>query len=133
MVRSLTKKARIQIQLVRDPPNMPELMAHAALAIGSAGSTSWELAFMGVPAILLVTADNQQGISESAAAAGAAVNLGWCEEDRLSAAIAKLDELMAQPAVLQKMSDCGRALIDGQGVRRIAEVLLHASRGVEAA
>ena len=35
------------IELVRDPPNLPELMAQSDLAVICAGGTLWELLYMG--------------------------------------------------------------------------------------
>src|ERR1035437_492179 len=46
------------IQLVVDANNMPELMAWADVAIAAGGSTSWELAFMGLPSLVCTLADN---------------------------------------------------------------------------
>lgn len=36
---------------------MPELMAWADLSIAAGGSTNWELAFMGLPSLVITIAD----------------------------------------------------------------------------
>ena len=51
-------------------------MAWADLAISGAGSTCWELACMGLPAVTLVLAENQRAIAEQLNAAGLVLNLG---------------------------------------------------------
>ena len=51
------------MRLVVNAPNMAELMAWADVAISAAGSTAWELACMGLPAALIVVAENQTGIA----------------------------------------------------------------------
>lgn len=43
--------------------NMAELMANSDLAIGAAGSTSWERCCLGLPTIMVVLADNQRQIA----------------------------------------------------------------------
>jgi len=45
--------------------NMAELMAECDLAIGAAGSTSWERCCLGVPSILLCIAENQKMVIDS--------------------------------------------------------------------
>jgi UDP-2,4-diacetamido-2,4,6-trideoxy-beta-L-altropyranose hydrolase len=45
--------------------NMAELMANCDLAIGAAGSTSWERCCLGLPTILLVVAENQREIAQA--------------------------------------------------------------------
>jgi UDP-2,4-diacetamido-2,4,6-trideoxy-beta-L-altropyranose hydrolase len=47
------------LSIRKDVSNMPELMAWADFAIAAGGSTCWELAYMGVPAILHPLAANQ--------------------------------------------------------------------------
>ena len=62
--------------LLKSATNMAELMDWADIAISGAGSTCWELAFIGLPMILIVLADNQIRTSNGLAEAGAAVNSG---------------------------------------------------------
>jgi len=45
--------------------NMAELMANADLAIGAAGSTTWERCCLGLPTIQLIISENQRQISEA--------------------------------------------------------------------
>ena len=56
--------------------NMPELMAWADVAISAGGSTCWEIAFMGLPSLIITLADNQAGIAEGLDKAGAGIDLG---------------------------------------------------------
>ena len=55
--------------------DMAQLMADSDLAIGAAGSTSWELCCLGVPSILVCTASNQCTVISALASAKAAVRL----------------------------------------------------------
>ncbi|OGS47954.1 MAG: UDP-2,4-diacetamido-2,4,6-trideoxy-beta-L-altropyranose hydrolase [Euryarchaeota archaeon RBG_16_68_13] len=108
-----------RLRLERDPPDMSELMAWADLAIGASGTTSWELAYMGVPSLLIATADNQREVAESLDRAGMAKSLGWHEaltESRLTEALREIAE--SRP-MREEMSRRGRELVDGQGVPRV--------------
>lgn len=116
-------RAAFPVRLVTNAPNMPELMAWADLAVSAAGSTVWELAFLGVPTLLLVTADNQQGIARGLEEAGLAVNLGWAqglEPVRLSHA---LMALWHDPEKRADISRRLRQLVDGQGASRVVQAL----------
>jgi UDP-2,4-diacetamido-2,4,6-trideoxy-beta-L-altropyranose hydrolase len=55
--------------------NMAQLMAESDLAIGAAGSTSWERCCLGVPTIQIVLAQNQEAIAHALSRAGAAFML----------------------------------------------------------
>jgi spore coat polysaccharide biosynthesis predicted glycosyltransferase SpsG len=98
-----------------------ELMAWADMAIAAGGSTNWELAFMGLPSIILTLADNQREIAGNLGKMGLTINLGWHEDvtiEMIKDAIAKLRE---SPEQRYQMSKQGRKLIDGYGSIRVLE------------
>lgn len=113
--RTLTFRVRIE----KDPPDLAALMADSDLAIAAAGTTSWELAHLGIPTILVATADNQRRVAESLASADVCLNLGWHEdatEERIAEAVRRLGQ---DAALRREMSRRGRALVDGDGVSRV--------------
>jgi UDP-2,4-diacetamido-2,4,6-trideoxy-beta-L-altropyranose hydrolase len=110
------------IRLVENAANMPELIANADLAVAGAGTTSWEMCFLGLPALLIVLADNQQRIADELSKRGIALNLG-ASDIALSMIAAQLRSIADSPAIRQEMSDRGRALVDGRGAERVVSVL----------
>jgi UDP-2,4-diacetamido-2,4,6-trideoxy-beta-L-altropyranose hydrolase len=48
-----------RIELVVNPPNMPELMMWADMAVAAGGSTVCELDYMGLPSVVFAIAENQ--------------------------------------------------------------------------
>jgi len=62
-LQSAVQDSRFPIRLESNVTNMPERMAWADVAVSAGGSTSWELAFMGVPILNLILAENQQQAS----------------------------------------------------------------------
>jgi len=65
------------VRLPVNAADMPGLMAWADGAVAAAGSTSWELLFMGLPSCVLVLADNQAALGPAAGRVRApAINLG---------------------------------------------------------
>jgi UDP-2,4-diacetamido-2,4,6-trideoxy-beta-L-altropyranose hydrolase len=108
------------VEIVVDPPDLVGLMLDADLAVSSASTSFWELACLGVPALVVVTADNQRAVALAAANAGAALVLG--ESNRLDPRdlTTAITALAADPERRQRMSDAGRKLVDGKGAERVA-------------
>lgn len=111
------------VALIVNATNMPQLMAWADMAIAAAGSTSWELAFMGLPSIALVLAENQTEIAAALQTHGCAVNLGWSHQVQEEQLQSELAWLVRDEMRRQKMSDAGRRWVDGNGVGRVIETL----------
>jgi UDP-2,4-diacetamido-2,4,6-trideoxy-beta-L-altropyranose hydrolase len=110
-------------ELVEDPPDMPELMASADLAISAAGSTCWELCFLGVPIIAISVASNQTSIAKGLARAGAALDGGSHSTLSLEELAAQIESLVEDAALRSSMRSIGMALVDGQGSRRLVRRL----------
>jgi|TARA_B110000259_G_C14031567_1_gene406932 UDP-2,4-diacetamido-2,4,6-trideoxy-beta-L-altropyranose hydrolase len=95
--------------------NMAEIMSKADLAIGAAGSTTWERCCLGLPTIQLVIAENQNFVAQSLVKAGV-IKL-----------LTKLDQLPVlietAPDWMYSISMQCRLITDGQGVERVAESL----------
>ncbi len=113
-----------KVELLQGVEDMPSLMAWADLAVAAGGSTTYELAFMGVPMILMAIAENQLGVVQGLHQAGAAVSLGWYEHIADQAMIQAIDQLSANCALRSRMSLAGRNLVDGRGSTRIVQTCL---------
>lgn len=101
--------------------NMAQLMANSDLAIGAAGSTSWERCCLGLPTLMVVLAANQwtgaRALHESRAVG--LIGEGCNIEMQLPLAVAAL----TQGNRLQFMSTAATAVTDGCGVSRVLRVL----------
>ena len=109
------------VELLKGVEDMSTLMAEADLAICAAGSTTYELAFMGVPMILLAIADNQLGVAQGIHEQGAGIYLGWHEDVSASLLAETVVELAGDPVRRNHMQALGRQLIDGDGCVRILQ------------
>jgi UDP-2,4-diacetamido-2,4,6-trideoxy-beta-L-altropyranose hydrolase len=110
-------------QLERSPVNMAPLMRWADIAISGAGSTCWELAYLGLPAIIIALSRDQQGIARGLAGNEVAVSLGWhanLSEERISEA---LNSLLSDQGRRRAVSERGRKLVDGRGAERVVAFL----------
>lgn len=95
--------------------DMAQLMADSDLAIGAAGTTSWERCCLGVATIMLVLADNQCKVAQGLERTGGAklINLGQSATTQLRKL---LHPLIDDPTQLLDMSDCAASVVDGSGV-----------------
>jgi UDP-2,4-diacetamido-2,4,6-trideoxy-beta-L-altropyranose hydrolase len=110
------------IRLLKDVFSMPELMADADVAISGAGSTCWEMCFLGLPAIVIDVAENQRPIGQELDSRGIAIHLG--SVDITAEKIAdQLKTLLASDSLRAAMSERGRNLVDGRGAERVVSAM----------
>jgi spore coat polysaccharide biosynthesis predicted glycosyltransferase SpsG len=119
LLESRVSEGAARVTLVHRPANLREGMEWCDLAIAAAGSTCWELAFMGVPMIVVAVAENQVRIAESLAAAGAAHSVGWHAEDTGAALRTALEGLRRSPDARDGMARRAQELVDGAGAPRV--------------
>ena len=97
-------------------PYMAKLMAKADLAIGAGGSASWERCCLGLPSLLVALADNQIAIVKELSAISGCTYIDNGDEVNLKK---RLTELIANPALTQKISANAFSIVDGLGVSKV--------------
>lgn len=112
----------LRVEVVVNPPDLSRRMSDADLAIAASGSTAWELAYLGVPAIYLSAADNQAALGEAIAKAGVGVYLGPAMGMTAGDVVEAVRALSSEPDRLARMSEAALALIDGDGAGRVRSV-----------
>ncbi|HMK22226.1 MAG TPA: UDP-2,4-diacetamido-2,4,6-trideoxy-beta-L-altropyranose hydrolase [Terriglobales bacterium] len=122
-IEKLVEQASGPVRVLKDVSNMPALMVWADLAVAGAGTTSWEMCMMGLPAALCVLAPNQENIAAELARAGAAVNLGYVGRNGTRELETVLRQLIDSQSARAKMSARGRELVDGRGAERVVAFL----------
>lgn len=108
-----------RIQLRQNATNMPELMAWADIAVSAGGSTCWELAFMRLPSILIVLAENQKPVAEGFSEKGMSINLGWYKSMEMIAIRDTIVSLFKS----NKPNGKSHFLVDGFGVNRVIKAM----------
>lgn len=111
----------LRTRVVENVEDMAALMAWADLAVAGGGTTVWELAFMGLPAILLVLAENQRAVAAASDEAGTSVNLGWFERVGEAEVAEAVGALLHNPDRRRGMSERGRGMVDGRGSERVLD------------
>jgi UDP-2,4-diacetamido-2,4,6-trideoxy-beta-L-altropyranose hydrolase len=110
---------RVTVHIQTD--KMDELMGHADVAVGAAGSASWERCALRLPALICVLAENQTTVAYELQRVGAAINLGVCHAltgKDYAKALLSLDVKQ-----LRRMSACAAGVTDGLGASRVARYL----------
>ena len=108
-----------QVEVVSAVEDMAELMAWTDMAVSAAGSTCWELAFMGLPSLLLVLGPDQRAIAEGMQRASAAVHV----EEASGEIAAGLKALVEDQAARVQMSERCRRFVDGHGAARVVAAM----------
>lgn len=111
------------MRLLKNVSNMPELMADADVAVSGAGSTCWEMCFLGLPAIVIDVAENQRPIAQELDRRGIAIHLGSSRDVTAEKMVAQLKALLASREQRGAMSERGRNLVDGRGAERVASAM----------
>lgn len=125
-VRAACAAAPFPARLHVDVRDMAALQAGARLAVGAPGGSALERCVLGLPSLLVVTADNQLTNARALTDAGAARLLGRADAltaEAVAAAVQALDE-----AALSAMRQAALALCDGRGRGRVLNVLLGPER-----
>jgi UDP-2,4-diacetamido-2,4,6-trideoxy-beta-L-altropyranose hydrolase len=123
-VQRYARQSADRMTVWRSVSNMAELMAWADIAVSSAGTTSWELAFMRVPAIMLAVVEHQSPVARSFGTSGAGVNLGSLSGTDERTIVKAVHELLADGRLRKEMASNGRALVDGYGADRVVSAMV---------
>lgn len=101
--------------------DMAQRMADSDLAIGAAGSTSWERCCLGLPTLMVVLADNQQAGAQALEAAHAARLIGAVSDIATKLPLAVLERIDSDSQ--SQMSLAASAITEGQGVEKILKAI----------
>ncbi len=115
MARMMGCTARIE----HNVSQMAGLMAWADLAVCAGGSTSWELALLGLPTCILVLAENQRAIAERLSGEDIADYAGWYDTVTPEGLAQRIDMLLHDAERRRRMSIRAQRLVDGYGAARV--------------
>lgn len=115
---------RANIKIIVDAEETVPYMASADLAITAGGMTVFELAALGVPAIILQIADNQTPITRAWQQQGYGVDMGHLDQLRREDLQREMMSLVQDNVRRTAMSSAGKSMVDSLGAGRVARVLL---------
>ena len=112
-----TMTGDIQVHVGTD--DVAGLLSRADIAIGAGGSTSWERCCLGVPSLVIVTADNQRENARQLSDKGAIIYLEGKNQSIVQQISDALVEITCDNKQLDKMSLSALGVCDGRGVNRV--------------
>ena len=118
-VKSLLSNFGGSFQVIKDAQNMAELMNESQLTITNSGLTKYEMAYMGLPAIIITNSKKYAPLMDDFASYGSAMHIGYSEDVTNENIINGVYELIDDRKKRQKMSELGKQLVDGHGIERI--------------
>jgi UDP-2,4-diacetamido-2,4,6-trideoxy-beta-L-altropyranose hydrolase len=124
LLRSFLQASALRVRTETNSRRMAELMMWADVAVSAAGTTCWELGFMGVPSLLIVVADNQAEVARCLAERDAFVVLDGRRGADVAEIATTLRTLLWDHQHRTHLSRTARNLVDGLGARRVvAEII----------
>ncbi len=114
---------RRNTRIHRQVSNMAELMHTADLAVGAAGSATWERCALGLPALVMSIAENQIEIARGVDHFKAQQYLGACTDISAEKISSELKIAIQSPSALREMSRASLLIVDGLGANRLVDIL----------
>ncbi len=122
-IKKKADESRHNIEILRDVKGMAPLMAWADVAVSAGGTTTWELAFMGLPSLLCIVAGNQEYAVSSLSRDGVFQSIGWVR-DRTNKEISdRLVDFIYDKDLRNVMHKKCNTIVDGRGTYRIVKEL----------
>ena len=103
--------------------NMAELIAAADVGVGAAGVANWERCALGLPALAVAVAANQQALLRDAAREGLVLGPDIDGADAAALAL-QLRALIDNPALRAHLAARGLAAVDALGTERVVRAML---------
>ena len=113
-----------RVQLHVDTPHMARLTAEADVAVGAAGSSTWERCTLGLPTLQVILVENQRPAALALAERGAALVADLRASDFEAQFDRGLMRLMRDAELRRSLARASAELCDGQGAQRTARAFL---------
>ena len=113
---------RLDVDVHHSPSRseLVRLMSSADIALGAGGVMLWERLHLGLPSIVVATAENQLPQIQTAVSANAIVFVGFHSEVSGGDLAAAVASVAGNEVLRRSLAISGRSLVDGRGTVRIA-------------
>jgi UDP-2,4-diacetamido-2,4,6-trideoxy-beta-L-altropyranose hydrolase len=113
-----------RVRSIENAADMAQLMAEADLAVSTAGSTVWELAYLGIPAILGVVAENQRLGAAALEKSGAALVFDGTATSAAEELRQVLSLVYGDQPRRSAMFEAAQRMVDGMGSTRVVRTVM---------
>ncbi len=122
-IEEYIKETSLKVKLIKSPENMADVYLEADMAISAGGSSCYELAYFGIPNLIITIADNQLNIARELDKQKVSIYVGRKDEIKKHNFENNLKELIASRSLRKIMGKNGRNLIDGKGKERVVDFM----------
>jgi len=122
-IEEISSKLR-NVNLIINPGNIIEIIQRTDVAISAAGSTTYELACMGIPSIIFVVANNQELLAEEMGNMGFVISKGHISSFNVRSFLSSLNELINNYSIRKKMHEKATSTFDARGAERCANEII---------
>jgi UDP-2,4-diacetamido-2,4,6-trideoxy-beta-L-altropyranose hydrolase len=120
-IQAMARQMPWRTEVLINIDDMGRRMVESDLAIGAAGSTSWERCCLGLPSLIVVLAENQWPGARALDTAQAVRTVG--EPDDISARLPALLQALGEADYLLSMGAVASKISDGTGVAKLVRVM----------
>lgn len=128
-IENIANKSK-SINLIYNPKNMKTVMERCDICISSSGTTTYELASVGVPTLLIIQAQNQLRIAKFMEDYGAMINLGWYCELKKENLIKNIITITKDYELRLNLSEKLKQLININGVKNVVDEIVNMAKSL---
>jgi len=121
-IKNYAKKNK-NIKIIISPKNMADIYLGTDISISAGGSTCYELAYFGIPNIIITLANNQLNIANELCKKNISFYAGKKDNFNSKKLNYYIEELINNKSLYSKMKKFGIELIDGKGKKRIVNLM----------
>jgi len=122
-IESYFKKSNQYFRVISQPKEMANLYLETDIAISAGGTTSYELAYFGIPNIIITIAENQNEIAKELDKQNISFFIGDKNNFKENELLNKVKKLTDNKNIRETMSKNGQRNVDGKGKIRIIDFL----------
>jgi len=122
-IRNYVKEGNLKIKVIKSPKNMADIYLRSDIAVSAGGASCYELAYFGIPNIIITVADNQLNVASELDKQKIGLYVGKKEEIKEKEFENKFKGLVDNNSLRKQMSQNGKKLIDGKGKERVVNFM----------
>lgn len=120
-LNTLNEQHNYPFQLLRHVNDMPSLMSWSDVAIVSGGISNYELMYLGIPFLVIITAKNHEELVEYLGTNKMAINCGWYNRMPYGSITNTVQNILLDHTKRLHFSNSGKQIIDGKGASRVIQ------------
>jgi UDP-2,4-diacetamido-2,4,6-trideoxy-beta-L-altropyranose hydrolase len=117
------KQKDLNVKIIKSPDDISNLYLESDIAISAGGTSCYELAYYGIPNIIIAIADNQLNIARELDKQEISLYLGKKNEIKKEKLRKKIMELIENDSLRKTLMQNGKDLVDGKGKERIVSYM----------